>query len=288
MQEMNRTQALTRTVFAAAMSLAAAAAATARAETPVRAEAPDPARAKALVIMREGNALLDQGRAADALVKFEEAYRTFASPKLHYNLGQAHAALAGHDVETYEQMTLFLDQAPDASGELRAGAEKERSKRRAVIGLVSIQATPPDANLLVDGAASGKVAENTMKALKPGAHTFSLVSGSATSAPISTVVRAGETASVTLRLQTAEAPPLPLRLPVTALSAPDNSTTTTHAAVDVAAKPSDDSRPLYRRPWFWGVVGGVAAAALVTTIVVTSSHEGSWSNIPDVNANTPQ
>jgi len=95
-----KVHAARRVLLAAALSISVAASA-------AHAEPSEPARAKALTMLREGNLLLERGRAAEALSNFEEAYRTFASPKLHYNLGQAHAALAGHDVETYDQMTLF-------------------------------------------------------------------------------------------------------------------------------------------------------------------------------------
>jgi hypothetical protein len=184
-------------------------------------------------------------------------------------------------VETYDQMTLFLDQVPEASSELRAAAEKERSNRRAVIGLVSIQAVPSDANLLIDGALRGKVSENTLRAVKPGEHTFALVRGDLSSAPRATAIRAGETAVVTLRLESrADAASTPPGVPITAPGGPDGATMTTQRM--------DESRPLYRRPWFWGAVGGVVAAALVTTIVVTSSHDRSWSNIPNIDANAPQ
>jgi hypothetical protein len=282
MTSTKKVHATRRVLLVAAISISVVAPA-------AHAEPSEPARARALAMLREGNLLLERGRAAEALADFEEAYRTFASPKLHYNLGQAHAALAGHDVETYDQMTLFLDQVPEAGGELRAAAEKERSKRRAVIGLVSIQAVPADANLLLDGVPRGKASENTLRAVKPGEHTFALVRGDLVSAPSSMAVRAGETVSVTLRLESrADAVSMPLGVPSTAPGGPESAAMTTQRTVDVTAKPGDASKPLHRRPWFWGAVGGVVAAALVTTIVVTSSRERSWSNIPDINANAPQ
>ena len=71
-----------------------------------RADAADPAKAQALVMLQEGNAFLRQGRGADALTKFTDAYRLFASPKLHYNLGQAHALIPGHEAQAYQSMTL--------------------------------------------------------------------------------------------------------------------------------------------------------------------------------------
>jgi|GEM_PF-5773753 len=45
-----------------------------------RAEAPDSQKERARSSLREGNTLLQQGRAAEALAKFTEAYRLFPSP----------------------------------------------------------------------------------------------------------------------------------------------------------------------------------------------------------------
>src|SRR5262245_1168860 len=74
---------------------AAALPAAAAAETPAAGTTDPAARSAALAALREGNALLKEGHAAEALAKFEETYRTFPSPRVHYNLGQAHAALPG-------------------------------------------------------------------------------------------------------------------------------------------------------------------------------------------------
>ncbi len=83
----------------------------------------EPAKAQAQARLREGNALLERALPALALQKFEDAYRLFPSPKLHYNLGQAHSLISGHEKQAYDEMSRFLNEAPDASPDLRAAAQ---------------------------------------------------------------------------------------------------------------------------------------------------------------------
>jgi hypothetical protein len=50
-----------------------------------------------------------------------------------------------------------------------------------------------------------------------------------------------------------------------------------------ATQPEPEQRPVYRRPWFWGVVGGAAAVVVVAAVAVAASGGGgAWSNLPEV------
>ncbi len=102
----------------------------------------DPARVQAQAHLREGNALLERGLPAEALHRFEEAYRLFPSPKLHYNLGQAHSLIPGHEKQAYDEMSRFLTEARDASPELRAAAQAVCLRLRAQVGLVPAAPAP--------------------------------------------------------------------------------------------------------------------------------------------------
>jgi len=69
------------------------------------ASAPDKARAEktdaikdaAQAATREGNKLLDDGHAEEALAKFQEAHRLVGGYKLQYNFGQAYQVMPGHE-----------------------------------------------------------------------------------------------------------------------------------------------------------------------------------------------
>src|SRR5438552_6530136 len=148
-----------------------------------RAETANPAKAQALAILQEGNAFLGQGRATDALMKFTEAYRLFPSPKLHYNIGQAHSLIPGHEAQAYQSMSRFLSEAVDANPALRAAAEAQRQKLRPRVGLVGVTADPPDADLLVDEVNVGRVAAGVPAVLGIGSHTLAMKKGDTTSPP---------------------------------------------------------------------------------------------------------
>src|SRR5579864_1228721 len=65
------------------------------------------ARARARALLRDGNDMLDRGLYAEALKLFEEAYRTFGSPKLHFNIAQALYQL-GRPLEALERYERFV------------------------------------------------------------------------------------------------------------------------------------------------------------------------------------
>ena len=48
------------------------------------------------------------------------------------------------------------------------------------------------------------------------------------------------------------------------------------------APPVHRERPLYKKWWFWAIVGGVVAAGAVTAAVLATTARGSWSQYPDV------
>jgi tetratricopeptide (TPR) repeat protein len=113
-------------------------------------EAVDSAKLRAQATLREGNVALEHGHAEEALAKFTEAYRLFSSPKIHYNIGQAHSLILGHEAQASEAMLRFLIEAKDADASLRVAAEKLRTELKPKVGMVSVVAEPADADLLVD------------------------------------------------------------------------------------------------------------------------------------------
>ena len=76
------------------------------------AQASDPAtsaqaKSRAQVLLTEGSALYEKGEFAEALEKFKEAYATFDSPKLLFNIGQANRDL-GRPAEAVDAFEHFL------------------------------------------------------------------------------------------------------------------------------------------------------------------------------------
>ena len=92
------------------------------------AQASDPAtsaqaKSRAQVLLTEGSALYERGEFAEALEKFKEAYATFDSPKLLFNIGQANRDL-GRPAEAVDAFEHFLVAARDAAPETIADAKK--------------------------------------------------------------------------------------------------------------------------------------------------------------------
>jgi hypothetical protein len=173
--------------------------------TAVAAPSADAGKTQAQALLREGNVLLERGAAAEALSRFRDAYRLFPSPKLHYNIGQAHSLIAGHEAQAYDEMSRFLTDAPDASAELRAAAQSLCQRLRARVGLVSVLQDPADAGLIVDDvAAADRRAAQSPLVLGAGTHRLAIKKDGRVSAAASVVIAGGETTSVRLQL-----PPVP-------------------------------------------------------------------------------
>jgi tetratricopeptide (TPR) repeat protein len=81
------------------------------------------AKAKAQSLLTEGSALYEKGDYADALDKFKQAFATYDSPKLLFNIGQANRDL-GRPVEALEAFEQFLIGALDAAPETIEDAKK--------------------------------------------------------------------------------------------------------------------------------------------------------------------
>jgi hypothetical protein len=165
-----------------------------------RGESEGAAKAQAQARLREGNTLLGQGLATDALMKFVEAYKLFPSPKLHYNLGQAHSLIAGHEAQAYQSMLRFLNEAGDANPQLRAAAEAERQRLRAKVGLLAVSTDPGDAELWVDDVSVGAVVPGSPTVVGIGTHRLALEKAGVLSKPTSVTIAGGDSLDIRLTL----------------------------------------------------------------------------------------
>ncbi len=182
----------------------------------------DSAKSQAQAALREGNTALEQGRAGEALAKFTEAYRLFPSPKIHYNLGQAHGLIAGHEAQAYQEMSLFLLEAKDTDPSLRGAAETLRARLRPKVGLVSVLAQPADADVVIDGIDVGPPSPGMPAVLAIGTHRLSTRKGGAESAAQTITIAGGESMDVPLRLLSPTAPLPPPNPAITGGAQPAN------------------------------------------------------------------
>jgi hypothetical protein len=156
--------ALFSTVFLMVVSLVGA---------PARAETPED-REKALALVREGNTLLDAGKAAEALAAFRSAYAIVESPKLHFNFGQALAEIPGREAEAHEEFVQYLTQVPTADPVKRAEANRQALALGAKIAFLWIETDPDGVAILVDEKPRGTTPLVGPFALSAGTHALRL------------------------------------------------------------------------------------------------------------------
>lgn len=75
--------------------------------------APEPDLVRAKAALELGQKLYDAAKHEEALAAFEEAYRAYPVPDLHYNIGLCHERL-GHPREAIVAFELYIAGAPDA------------------------------------------------------------------------------------------------------------------------------------------------------------------------------
>jgi tetratricopeptide (TPR) repeat protein len=243
-------------------------------------------RAAALSALREGNRLLEGGRATEALARFQEAFRLTSSPKLFYNIGQAHRDLPGHEVEAYESFNRYLDQAQDANPQTRAEAERMRSELHRKLAFLTVATRPAGAQISIDGSPRG--AAPLSLALPPGTHTLRVQLAKHVAPGDETLVlAAGQTVARNLELQPAAAPalavtpppaanrpqlpqPLPQVSPEALAAGSAGSPKPSGTLTTVAAQGQDrgeEDRPLYQRWWVWAAAGAVAAGVVAALLI---------------------
>ena len=245
--------------------------------------AEDPAKAQAQAALKEGNAALVQGRGAQALAKFIEAQRLFASPRLHYSLGQAHSLIPGHEAQAFDEMSQFLQTAKDAKPDMRAAAEKLRGDLRSKVGIVTVVAEPGDGALLIDGVDVGPASAKPTVVLGLGAHRLALRKDMAESSPETLTLVGGESLQVKLQLP---APRAPAEVVATTAAYANGASSAGPAGVSLAEPAGPPpSAWTWRRKAGAGLLG-VAAASLVLGVVEHVRYFGKASDFKNAGCGT--
>lgn len=138
------------------------------AAAPVRAAEPD-ARAQARALSQEGARHYNRGEYEAALEKFREAYRTFANPRILFNLGQVQRDL-GRPVEAIESFERFLAEAGDAPAPARAAAGKWLEELRTRVATVEVSCGLDGAEVTLDGQSHGQTPLPRPLTVMPGPH----------------------------------------------------------------------------------------------------------------------
>ncbi len=236
---------------------------------------------RATALLQEGARLLDRQEFSAALEKFTDAYRLVASAKIQFNIGLAQEGL-DHPAEAIRAYRIYIDEATSDSPARRADARVRIDALRPHVTQVQVTSELPGAIVLIDGIEEGRTPLSRPAVVNPGSHQVVVQSPSGLGPPWTSTIRGEPGARLELqaRLQAPiTAPPLvtppppPLnRTPEPLAIEPTPLLTTTPSG----EAPTESSRPIYRRAWFWGVVAGVVVAGTVGVVLATRSKSTTY------------
>jgi hypothetical protein len=231
--------------------------------------ADEAARAAAKAKLEAGARLLDGGDYAQALERFEEAYRLVPSPKIFFNIGLAEVGLA-RNPDALRAFERFVAEAHDAAPSNLADARAQIDALLPKVAIVDVKCAEAGREIQIDGRSQGVTPLGAPIYLDPGRHQL-VARGAAGTTPVlqDFGARAGNREVVTVLLPVvagpAAAPPPASATPLAGAPAP---------AASVRAESPDaggEARPLYRSPWLWAAVGAALVAGVVTVLVLRAS-----------------
>jgi hypothetical protein len=223
----------------------------------------EPPREAARSLVREGNSLLERQACAEALARFQRAKAIFSeSYKIEVNLGTALECL-GKRAAAAQRFRSFLDRSdPDADRSMRSAVQRKLDALLEGLARLSISCRVEGARVRLDGEILGQTPLANEIPVDPGSHRLSIDKEGYPPLQEDLQLRRGEHRQVVLswsRLATAS-PSRPV---------PDGD-----------PRPRSDRRPppLYKRWWFWTVIGAAVVAGTVAGI--TASQTGGSDRLP--------
>jgi hypothetical protein len=144
--------------------------ATARAD---EADAGAVSRTRAQELLDKGNELFWSGDSTEALRLFEEAHRTFPSPKLFFNIARCEENLRQR-ARAFQHYQDFLREAADADPSARVEAEHQVAALVTTIVSLELVGAPASSAIQIDGAPSGLTPLERPLWIEPGPHRLSV------------------------------------------------------------------------------------------------------------------
>jgi hypothetical protein len=199
-------------------------------------------KAEAQRLLAEGNALMQAGRAGDALEKYEEAYRAYASPKIQFNVGEALLEL-GRRAAAADAFASAVE-GLDEPSEARAAAAERLAALKTLLGSLEVDSTPTS-SVAIDGRAVGAT-PLAIPHVDPGVYEVTFTrDGDVESRTVRISAAQATTVSVTFRPEVVVEPPPP------------------------PEPPGDD-----RRWWLYAGAGAAVVVAAVVVVAVLASGDG--------------
>ncbi|HEY4184449.1 MAG TPA: PEGA domain-containing protein [Polyangia bacterium] len=230
------------------------------------------AKAVARAKLVEGGELLKQGEYTTALARFQEAYDLVHSPKIQYDFGLAYMGL-GRKADAIEAFEKFLNEAVDASPDLRANAERHRSTLAQQTGSLVVTSDVDGAEISVDGRSRGVTPLAAAIRLDPGPHQLVVEKQGTPPYAARVAVEAGRRVALEAKLASAAPPPVAVAAPVVPAPMP---VVAAPPPPETELSPAERSRALMRK-LAWGT-GGVAVVALGLGVVERLVANGHYSD----------
>jgi hypothetical protein len=236
-------------------------------------------RETAIGLIAEGAKLYDAGKFAEALAKFEVAYKVVPSQKIRFNMALALSGL-NRDAEAAENYRAFLNDVPGAPADARATATAALAKLDKTLGTIEIAAEPAGTQIAVRGRPVGTAPLAASVFVSPG--VVEVIGAKAGFEPRREVVTvaAGKKLRLELRLMAppaviteakpAELPARPAAVPSPATARPAPATLLEQPAPAPAASGSRTGKIL------GGVALGAGALLTVAGVVVRSRAVNSY------------
>ena len=235
---------------------------------PQSAQAGQLTRAEELI--NRGLELRRAGEDAEALQKFEEAYRLAASPRASAQLGLCLQAL-GRWSEADERLAEALRAKNDPWVNKNRTVIKDSIEQvKQNIARVEVHGGPDGATVNINGKNVGTYPLAAAVPVNAGNVDIEVVKPGFKRGYRSLSVAGGSYQRLLIRLEEAEAPAV-----AAAATVPTSSPTMqAEAQLSANADSNEGSQgdPIYKKAWFWGVIGAVAAAGVLA--VVLSSGGG--------------
>ncbi len=205
------------------------------------------AKTQAKKLFVEGVKLFDEGYYPQAIAKFQTALRLFRNPRIHARIALCYKWI-GNNLKALHHYERFLAEFRPRTGNrkdhlIRKRIEVEVRNLLKLVARIRVRMqTPAGAEVQIDGRIIGRAPLEREIRHNPGSVT--VTAGAKGFYPFRRVLRLTVGATTTVRISLIKIKP----------------------GVRIVTRPST---PVYRRWWFWTVVGfGVAAAATATTLGV--------------------
>jgi hypothetical protein len=223
------------------------------------------AKARAVALLKEGNAAYDAQKFSVALDKFQAAFSIYPSPKLQFNIAQANREL-GLPVEALMAFQKFLAEPGDAGPDIVADARRSVVQLTAKLGQIKITCSTPDATVSVDGKTVGRTPIAAPIWVVPGQHRIALKHPSYLPATVDLTTVAGGTSTLAPQLRPPEVVPHQV-----VVSAPVATTT---AETQLVASPSQPGGSVWSRQrwYFWTAAAGTVVFASTAIVAGLSAR----------------